>query len=97
MHQFGGSLGGPIIKNRTFVFGLYERNINNAGAFSLFSVPTAAERAGDFSQVYTQAGVLKTIYDPFSAVPDPNRPGQFIRSRFPGQHHPEEPAWIRWE
>ena len=89
MHQFGGSLGGPIIKNKTFIFGLYERNINNAGAFSLFSVPTAAERAGDFSQVYTQAGVLKTIYDPFSAVPDPNRPGQFIRSAFPGNIIPK--------
>ena len=89
MHQFGGSLGGPIIKNRTFIFGLYERNINNAGAFSLFSVPTAAERAGDFSQVYTQAGVQKTIYDPFSAVPDPNRPGQFIRSAFPGNIIPK--------
>ena len=89
MHQFGGSLGGPIIRNRTFVFGLYERNINNAGAFSLFSVPTAAQREGDFSQVYTQAGVRKTIYDPFSAVPDPNKPGQFIRSAFQGNIIPK--------
>jgi len=97
MHQYGGSLGGPIIKNKTFVFGLYERNMNNAGAFSLFSVPTAAERAGDFSQVYTQAGALKTIYDPFSAVADPNRPGQFIRSAFPGNIIPKnrmDPAGV---
>jgi hypothetical protein len=89
MNQFGGSLGGPVIKNKTFAFGLYERNINNAGAFTLFSVPTAAQRGGDFSQVYTQAGVLKTIYDPFSAVPDPNRPGQFTRSAFPGNIIPK--------
>ena len=30
MHQYGGSAGGPIIKNRTFFFGLFERNINRA-------------------------------------------------------------------
>ena len=89
MHQYGGSMGGPIIKNRTFFFGLFERNINRAGAFSLFSVPTAAERAGDFSQVVTQAGRLKTIYDPFSAVPDPSRPGQFLRSPFAGNMIPK--------
>ena len=40
MDQYGGSVGGPIIKNRTFFFGLFEGNVNNAGAFSLFSVPT---------------------------------------------------------
>jgi hypothetical protein len=89
MHQYGGSLGGPIVKNRTFFFGLFERNINRAGAFSLFSVPTAAERAGDFSQVVTQAGRLKTIYDPFSATPDPSRPGQFTRSPFTGNIIPK--------
>src|SRR5882672_1268724 len=43
-HQYGGSVGGPIIKNKTFFFVLLERNVNNAGAFSLFTVPTAAER-----------------------------------------------------
>jgi hypothetical protein len=89
MHQYGGSAGGPIIKNRTFFFGLFERNLNRAGAFSLFSVPTAAERAGDFSQVVTQAGRLKTIYDPFSATPDPSRPGQFLRTPFPGNIIPK--------
>jgi len=89
MHQYGGSLGGPIRKNKTFFFGLFERNINKAGAFSLFSVPTAAERAGDFSQVVTQAGKLKTIYDPFSATPDPSRPGSFLRTPFAGNVVPK--------
>src|ERR1041384_6275305 len=88
-NQFGGSLGGPIIKNRTFFFGLFERNINRAGAFSLFSVPTAAERAGDFSQVVTQDGRLKTLSDPFSATPDPSRPGQFLRTPFTGNTIPK--------
>src|SRR5215472_13821692 len=89
MDQYGGSIGGPIIKNRTFFFGLFEGNVNNAGAFSLFSVPTAAERAGDFSQVVNQAGQLKMINDPFSAVADPSNPGQFIRTPFPGNIIPK--------
>jgi hypothetical protein len=89
VHQFGGSAGGPIIKNKTFFFGLFERDINRAGAFSLFSVPTAAMRAGDFSQDVNQAGQLKTIYNPFSTAPDPARPGQFIRTAFPGNVIPK--------
>src|SRR5258708_4301112 len=89
MDQYGGSIGGPIIKNRTFFFGLFEGNVNNAGAFSLFSVPTAAERAGDFSQVINQAGQLKQIYNPFSAAPAAANPGQFIRSPFPGNIIPK--------
>jgi hypothetical protein len=89
MDQYGGSIGGPIFKNRTFFFGLFEGNVNNAGAFTLFSVPTAAERTGDFSQVYNQQGKLKIIYNPFSAVADPSNPGQFLRSPFPGNIIPK--------
>jgi hypothetical protein len=83
-NQFGGSLGGPIIKNKTFAFGVYEQNVNNAGAFGLFTVPTAAERNGDFSGAFNAAGNLKIISNPFSTVPDPNNAGQFVRTPFSG-------------
>ena len=83
INQFGGSFGGPVIKNKTFFFGSYEKDINNSGGFSLFSVPTTAERTGNFSQSFNQEGALKTIYNPFSAVADPNNPGQYLRSPFP--------------
>jgi hypothetical protein len=56
--QGGFSLGGPIVKNRTFFFVDFEK-VRNIGAVSgLVTVPTVAERTGDFS------GLENNIYDP---------------------------------
>lgn len=54
-NQFGAALGGPIRKNRAFIFGSYEglRLIQGETATSV--VPTAAEKAGDFSSFLTGA------------------------------------------
>jgi hypothetical protein len=58
-NQFGGTAGGPIRKNRIFVFGGYERlMLRQAGAnLTTVTVPTPRERQGDFSQSNT------VIYD----------------------------------
>jgi hypothetical protein len=48
-NQFGGSLGGPIRKDRTFIFGDYEGLRQSKGITSVDTVPTSAARAGNLS------------------------------------------------
>jgi hypothetical protein len=57
-HEFGGTIGGPIIRQKFFFFFNYDHIIDNGGtAASFYTTPTAAELSGNF------AG-LPTIYDP---------------------------------
>jgi hypothetical protein len=46
----GGSLGGPIVRNKLFFFGDWEGTFERVGRSALFSVPTDDFRAGDFSR-----------------------------------------------
>jgi hypothetical protein len=48
-NQFGGSLGGPIQKNKTFIFGDYEGVRQDLGTSVVDTVPSAAARAGQLS------------------------------------------------
>jgi hypothetical protein len=60
----GGTLGGPIFKNRLFFFGGWERTRERNGANTTVTLPTADQRNGDFSAYRT------TIYDPATGNPD---------------------------
>ena len=56
--QGGFSIGGPIRKNKTFFFGDFEKVRSDTAFNGIATVPTAAERAGNFSATSTN------IYDP---------------------------------
>ncbi len=65
-HQFGGTVGGPIVADEWFFFGDYEGTRLTEGITRLTTVPTAAERAGDFS-----ASALPRPVNPFTGQPFP--------------------------
>jgi hypothetical protein len=63
-NNFGGAVGGPILKHKAFFYFDYDRTIHHGGASTNFSTePTAAMMAGDF----TGAG-FPTLYDPTTQV-----------------------------
>jgi hypothetical protein len=64
--QFGGTLGGPLLRSRTFFFASYEGMRERQGLVFNNIVPTAAMRAGDFS------ASSRPIYDPLTRQPFPN-------------------------
>jgi hypothetical protein len=67
-NQFGANIGGPIVRNKTFFFFSYEGFRLVSGSTTTLTLPTAAQRAGDFSNTRTASGALIPIYDP-SASP----------------------------
>jgi len=83
-NQFGGSLGGRVVRDKVFFFGNFEGFVQHLSATETINSPTAAQRAGDFSRTFASNGQLITIYDPATTAADPTRPGQSIRTAFPG-------------
>ncbi|MBI4906558.1 MAG: TonB-dependent receptor [Acidobacteria bacterium] len=77
-NQFGGTVGGPIKRNRVFFFFSYERTGEDSSPQRYLTVPTAAMRSGDLT------GSPTTIYDPLTgAAFDAARPTLFATDRVP--------------
>ena len=101
-NQYGGTVGGPIIKNKTFFFfDIQYTKQRGTAAFTNLSVPTADFKRGDFSsilggQVGTDAlgrAVFRNqIFDPRSAQTVTNASGQsvVVRNAFPGNQIPAD-------
>ncbi len=58
-NEFGATLGGPIVKNKLFIFGDYQGQRSHVGSSGLTRIPTMLERMGDLSDL----GI--NIYDPY--------------------------------
>jgi hypothetical protein len=69
-NQFGGTVGGPIRKNKTFFFYSYEGLRLRQQIDSLATVPTTAMLTGDFSSLLTLSKAIK-IKDPLTGTPFP--------------------------
>jgi len=88
-NNYGGSVGGPILKNKLFFFFNYQRNPSSAPTGGNYSYPTAAMQAGDFYGItgstgaaFNAAGVLQATYDPVALK---------LQSYFPAA---TAPGWV---
>ena len=77
-NQYGATVGGPIIKNRTFLFFAWQSSRIDDASPQLAVVPTASQLQGNFTS---------TIYNPATTAPNPNGTG-YVRTPFPGNHIP---------
>ncbi len=75
-NQFGGSGGGPIRRNKTFVFADYQGTVVHSSTPMVSSVPLIAQRTGDFSALSPVP-----IYNPFGA--------SYARTPFPNDTIPQ--------
>ena len=82
-NQFGGTLGGPIRKDKTFFFGSYEGTRTRLGRSFVSTVPVDELRRGDFNRI-------RPVFDPATTV---GTAASFTRQPFPGNIIPQN----RWD
>ena len=88
-NQWGALVRGPLVRNRTFFAFTYEGLHQRSPNPDFVTVPTLAERRGDFSQSYVDQPVPRIIYDPLTTRLDPAT-GRYVRSPFPNNVIPTD-------
>src|SRR5262249_49386019 len=79
LKMYGGTVGGPLKKNRIFSFTSFEDWNDKRPLTIVRTVPTELERNGDFSQS-VQGGRVRAIYDPNTSTLD--AAGRVVRQQF---------------
>jgi outer membrane receptor protein involved in Fe transport len=88
-NEYGGSVSGPVVRDKLFFFFTYQRNPSSSPTSGLYSYPTAAMEAGDFYGIpgatgpaFDANGILQGTYDPVA---------QKLQTYFPAA---SAPGWI---
>src|SRR5687768_10117112 len=82
-NNFGGTLGGPIKRDKLFFFGSFEGYKREYSLPTFFSVPDEKLRNGDFSGATNNGGTLQTIYNPFTGGANGANRAAFENNRIP--------------
>jgi hypothetical protein len=85
-NQFGGTLGGPIRKDKTFFFMDYQGYRVRTPSSSTNTIPTLVQRNEVFTGDFSPLG--RTIYNPYDVIAGPN--GTQVRQPFPGNKVPSQ-------
>jgi hypothetical protein len=94
-NEYGFATGGPVYvpkvydgRNKSFFFLNFEQVKQRSPESVVTTIPTALQRAGDFSQTLTGSGALIRIYDNATTRADPSSPSRYIRDPFPDNRIP---------
>jgi hypothetical protein len=95
VNTFGYTFGGPVYipkvfdgRNKLFFFTNFEGYRDVLPGSTLLTVPTAIQKAGDFSQTFTVSGQLIQIYDPTTTTLVPGTTSTYTRSPYPDNKMP---------